>query len=359
MKVSALALVCVLGLNPVWAEEARIAEIDGVYKLCREVEGFSGEVLELDHGNYRYWFYSDVGGDVEVFPKVGKYTRKGDVLSFEAPDNEISDRIASSLNGMAVLWTSDGLKGWQERGRIHPYAVLIRVDEQKVDEPWAGRPSIRSLYNQEMLKREEDEYQNRYNDLSEPLRSLLRADTLRGDSDLSTLKAEILKFRSNMDARVIGQLVSRMGYDEGVESIRAENILERIYRADWLIEEHPPYLRSAESCRKALHMLVDAMGHAKDRKALQDTLILFLRVSHVDEIDLPIPEAGVHMRLQVLGDKGYSDASGSIKGGAQPKDYRWHDEISIVNQECQKWCRARVERIRMDPSHIAGWLFRD
>src|ERR1051325_3474701 len=46
--------------------------IDGVYVTADEISGFSGTILELKDGAFRYWFYSDVGGGDE-YPISGKY----------------------------------------------------------------------------------------------------------------------------------------------------------------------------------------------------------------------------------------------------------------------------------------------
>ena len=55
-------------------------KVDGLYSLCAEVAGFSGETLELKDGKFRYWFYTDmhvVGAKEIKFPLTGKFKIEG------------------------------------------------------------------------------------------------------------------------------------------------------------------------------------------------------------------------------------------------------------------------------------------
>ena len=324
--------------------------IEGVYLLCEEVAGFSGEALELKDGKFRYWFYSDVGGDTTKYPLIGTYVVKEDKLLLQHPDINSKERILSTLNGHSVVWRDDGLKLWLEQKRIHPYAVLIRASGDRVDNPWANRPSVKLLYDQEMLRREEEEYQTRYQDQDEPVRSLLRARTERNDPGLKEFTSQIRKARANLNDRIPRQLIARMGYENTVESIRAESILSELYESSILIPENPPFIASEKTLHESLNLLVEAMSEAKDRKALTSTLILFLRVSKIGKMDLPITEVGIRIRIEVSPGGGFSEDTSRIQGSEiHPKDYKWKDEIAIINQACQKWCRLAIKSLQETP----------
>jgi hypothetical protein len=341
MNKLVLSLAIALLLHPVCGEEVDLAKTDGVYKMCDEVSGYSGETLELKGGKFRYWFYSDAGGGEETYPMVGKYVREGNKLRIQDERVFSGERVLSVVNGQVVIWRRDGLKLWREETKIKPYAVLIRVPEMAVKDPWLNRPSIKSLYSPEMLKREEDAYQNRYEETPEPLRSLMRAATKRDDPDLREYKSEIRKARDGLNERIVGQLVSMMGADNGLDSIKAGSALGRLYESDWLIPESPKFMSSEIDRRAALNLLIDAMSEAKSRRALDSTLVIFLRVSKVGNMDLAIPAAGVHIRLSAPPGGGYTDASGLIKGSEiWPKDSQWTAEIDVIAEACESWCRS-------------------
>ena len=50
---------------------------EGVYTMCRDVAGFSGETIELKGGKFRYWFYSDAGSPGGPYPLTGTYRIAG------------------------------------------------------------------------------------------------------------------------------------------------------------------------------------------------------------------------------------------------------------------------------------------
>jgi hypothetical protein len=340
----------VLVASPSDGERETASQIDGVYLLCEEVAGYSGETLELDNGNFRYWFYSDVGGPERTYPLIGTYVIKEDRLILQHPDIYSSERTLASVNGHSVIWREEGLELWREQKRIHPYAVLIRVPGGRIDDPWANRPSVKLLYDREMIQREEDEYLTRYEDQADPIRSLLRARTARNDPELNAYRSEIKKARTNLNDRILRQLIARMGDENMVESITAESILCDLYESSRLIPENPPFFASKKTFHESLNLLAEAMTEAKDRSALTHTMILFLRVSKIGTIDLPIPEAGIRIRIEARQDGGSSDGSSQIQGSEiRPKDYRWKDEIGTINQACQKWCLAAIGQIQDTP----------
>jgi hypothetical protein len=217
--------------------DAKVPE--GVYSMCEEVAGFSGEVLELKDGKFRYWFYSDVGTDKEpTYPLTGTYRISGTTLTLDNEQIYKRDRTFAVVNGVNVLWKSDGLKRWTDDKRIHPYAVLIHMPGKTDGSTVEARPSIKSLYTQEMIDREKKEYEERYQDRPEEVRVLLRARTRKGDPDMEAYRKEILRARAQLDPKLIVQLIGllRHGCDD---SIKAGSILTDLFQAGWLIQDPP------------------------------------------------------------------------------------------------------------------------
>jgi hypothetical protein len=192
-----------------------------------------------------------------------------------------------------------------------------------------------------MVQREEREYQGRHNDQPEPVRALLRARSLRGDANMDTYKAELTRVRSELNPRLVAQLVALLGYDSR-NGIEARMILEDLYTKTWLVDEDPPIMQSEETLREALTVLVDALGSARDRNALEHTLMLFLQVAGVGELEVDIPSVGVRVALRYE-NGAQSYGSGSVPGAeTRPSTYRWEEEIDVVAAACQEWCRQQL-----------------
>jgi hypothetical protein len=318
---------------------------EGVYSLCEEVSGYSGEVVELKGGKFRYWFTSDVRtGREPDYPLNGSYAIAGSTLTLDHKEIHSRDRTIAVVNGTDVLWRDDGLKLWKKEQRIHPYAVLIRMpgatDGSKVN----ARPSIKTLCTPEMEDREKKEYEDRFKDQPQEVRALLRARTTRGDGEMAAYRKEIAKARENLDPKLVAQLVALMGRD-APHHIEARSILNDLYQSGWLIKDEPSFLKEKESKSKALAILIDGLAAAVDRYGVEDPLLLFLRVSGIGEINLEIPEAGVRIKLKAGPNDGYSSGSGSLDFRSNlPKTTRWSDEIKAVVSAVQKWMRAHVEK---------------
>jgi hypothetical protein len=322
--------------------------IEGRYETCREVAGFSGTVLELEGGRFRYWFYSDVhvvGKKKPDYPLKGDYTVRADRLTLEGKQVSQSEWTFDVIRGVRVLWRDDGLSLWRRERRVHPYAVLIHTGDAPAEEARrqrTPRPSVKVLYDEEMIRREKREYEERYKDQPEPVRTLLRARSLRGDPDMSTYIAEVRRARAVMDPELPKQLVALLGY-ESPHGIDAGNVLEDLYHQTWLIKDRPPFVNSEKDRLRALTMLVDAFSLAKDRSALHDVLILFLRASGVNRIRLDVPWAGVRVSISCGSHGSYCDASGELPGSeVRPKTPDWRDEIWLVAAACQLWCRRQL-----------------
>lgn len=311
----------------------QVAAPEGVFTMCREVEGYSGETIELKGGTFRYWFYSDAGTDSATYPLTGSYCFSGSVLTLNHPSIHRPTRSYQVVNGVPVLWRDDGLALFQKEERFQPYAVLIRVEGEDGDPAPEFRPSISLLKSAELKKREAMEYENRYSDATPACRALLRARTFQNDPDLVAYRKEILRAREKMDAALIGGLVARMG-TETAAHVEASMTLRDLFEA--------PFADTGTK-RKALACLRDGLASAKDRYGVEEPLLVFLRAAGIRTIDLAIPEAGVRLKLEIL-PSGYSSDCGAIDGRAgKPKTWKWTDEIKDVIPAVQKWMSSQLE----------------
>jgi hypothetical protein len=316
-------------------EEPKLRE--GVYAMCEEVTGYSGETIELKDGKFRYWFYSDVvAGDEPHYPLSGSYSVKGNTLTLDLDKIHSKERTIAVVNGVNVLWRKDGLALWEKEKRLHPYAVLIlmagKTDGSKVDE----RPSIKVLYTQEMIDREKKEHEERFNDKPAEVRVLLRARTPKGDSNLDAYRKEIAKARAQPDPKLLAQLVGLLDRDSK-EAIEARMILEDICTETWLLKEIPAFLKNEETRKKGLEALIDALGSASDRTALEHGIMVFLRASQVGRIDLDIPEAAVRVKLAFT-------KEGAQSFDSRGPDVNWRSVLSKVIPACQKWMRGQLAK---------------
>lgn len=133
---------------------SKVPGVEGTYCTAHEIAGFSGTVLELKAGKFRYWFYSDVGGGQEPkYPVVGPYSLQDGKLTLDHAHVSQDTWQADVINGIPVLWRPDGLKSWQQNKRIYDYGVLIKVEGKVTNEDSVARPSIKVLYDAEMRKR--------------------------------------------------------------------------------------------------------------------------------------------------------------------------------------------------------------
>jgi len=310
---------------------------EGTYQLCNEVSGYSRERLELKDGRFKYWFESDSkSGKEPTYPLSGTYTIDGNKLNLKHAKIHYCDRMIDKVNGIDVLWRDDGLALWKKDKRIHPYAVLIySTDSNK-------RPSIKLLKSKEMKDREQREYEERHAEKPSEIRALLRAYTSNQDPDLASYKKELAKARKDLNPKVPAQLVALLGYD-GASAIEANSILTEFYQGSFLGDEGSPFRKGSAEHARAAQNLIDAFASAKDRNALEDALLLFLRMASLKKIDLTILEGGVRIRLEVIED-GYIYDSETLKVPNGPKSWRWDDRMTRIIPACQKWAREQMKK---------------
>ena len=310
--------------------------LDGVYTMCKEVQGYSGETIELRAGKFRYWFYSDVvTPDRPQYPLTGTYRIDGKTLVLDHVKIHSKERTIATVNGTDVLWRDDGLRLWEKEKRLHPYAVLLRVSGATDGSRVKSRPSIESLKTKELKDRDKAEYDERFNEVPDKARTLLRARSLKGDSNLDAYKKAIAKARVQPSPELVAQLVGLLHHDSPA-SIESRMILEDLFLETWLVKEAPAFSKDQASKQKALEAMIAALSSARDRNALEHTIMLFLQVSGVSKIDLPIEGAGVRISLEYRADGAKSyDSRG-------PDDIDWLEVISQVIPECQKWMRVQL-----------------
>lgn len=319
-------------------EEPRPAP-EGLYLMCREVQGFSGETLELKNGRFRYWFYSDVvTGNEPAYPLTGSYSLSGSTLQLNHPGISDPKRTLAVVNGVPVLWRADGLDLWTKEERLHPYGVLLRVEGQTGDPLEAARPSLTSLKSAKLQDRDRSEYENRYKEQPEEVRTLLRARSHRPDPHLDAYRKEIARARIRPDPKLLRQLVALMGHGSPT-AIDANSILEDLFQSGWLIKEQPPFLENPVARKEVFLDLIAALDRAPDRWALENALLVFLRASGIQKIDLLVPETGHRIKLEAR-------PSGSTGGseGTSVDDIYWVKSMSKVVPACQIWMRAQLAK---------------
>jgi hypothetical protein len=317
-------------------EEPKLRE--GVYSLVKEVAGFSGEVVELKDGKFRYWFFSDVKREGEpAYPLAGAYTVTGRAVTLEHDKIHAKVRTIGQVNGADVLWRDDGLKIWESEQRIHPYGVLVRVEGGTAPPTRAQLPSIEQLKNKEMKDREQRDYEERFNELPPESRALMRAKTDRTDRTL--FKQEMAKARENPDPRLVRQLVALTGRESKI-SIESRMVLGEIYTESFRFKGPPPFLQQPETKAKGLEGLVDALSAAPDRNALEHTVMLFLKASGAGPMRLPIAGTPLEVRLEFRADR--AEVYGSE--GTPADDINWLKFMPKVIPACQKWMREQLAK---------------
>lgn len=311
--------------------------VDGTYTLCQEVLEHSGETLELKGGRFRYWFYSDVATtNAASYPLTGSYTLTGDVLTFD--HSRVDSRTIELVNGVPVLWRKDGLDHWKKNGRIRPYDVLIRVEGVSGDPDFEHRPAIDRIKSAEVRERDLKAREERWAGMGPGCRALTEARTFDGDPNGDGYRQALFRARENMSPNFLGDLIGKMHADSPV-SLECKRTLQDLFGAGPLrLPSDPPPLKGAQ-LKKALEGLTEALSMAKDRSALEDTLILFLRVSAVWKIDLAVPETG-HRIWLVASSNGFESDSKT----PADDDYKWTRSMPKLIPACQKWMREQLAK---------------
>ena len=328
---------------PVPPEDA--ARVDGSYVTPIEVRGFHWERLRLDRGRYRYWIATDVvvrGGP--KYPLEGRYSVAEDVVTLHHPEFGRMTRTFMLVNGRAVLWREDGFELWQAEHRVHPYGVLIRVPG---DDPNAATPaSVAVLQDAELRARLEREYQKRFQDLPEPLRTLLRANTDREDRDGAKRRAVVDAARQTLDPALFEQLLGRTGRPESRLSFDADMLLQELLAGPpW--EPADPFEGNDARRRLALERVIDALPHASTSLALEAGLRAVLRGLGGGAAAISVPDTGVAFQVAwTRTEKGFKESSsmGGWLTGDPATDAAAAATLKQAIAAAQAWCRQEVDR---------------
>lgn len=311
-------------------------DLEGTYTMCREVRGYSGETVVLKKdGRFRYWFYSDVRRDNEPgYPLEGRFRLEGATVHLDHPQIHSPSRTLDIINGVPVLWRADGLELWSKERRLHPYAVLLRVEAGPADGDGAPRSSLDLLKSPGQEQIERNRYERRYADRPPEIRALLRALTAKGDPNREAYRVEVVRARAQLDRRLLDQLVAGLG-DRKI-SFEALGILSNLFERGAVVKEPPPFRSDPEAQKKALEALIEATGGAPDMQAIDELVLLFMRIKEIRKIDLPVPEVGVRLVLE-LDPAGASRSRTEITGG-------FEDRVRVprLAKAVQDWMRARV-----------------
>jgi hypothetical protein len=162
--VAALTFVC--GQRPATAPapdilamrfgvSSKIPGLEGVYCTPAEIGMFSGTILELKAGKFRYWFYSDVGGgDTPQYPLAGDYSERNGVLHLTHELVYQREWFPDVVNGIPVLWRADARKAWHKDKKVYDYGVLLKTEEQGKCDWDIARPSVKDLYQADKRRQE-------------------------------------------------------------------------------------------------------------------------------------------------------------------------------------------------------------
>jgi hypothetical protein len=321
------------------------ASNDGVYMSCGEVANFAGEKLELKEGKFRFWQRSDScieidHGKLGNVPSVeGTYTVNDNVLTLHHPSLARDKRTFQTINGVTVLWRAYGLQKWTGEGKIHPFSALLKVEhvpDKKSDEP--AYPTIKLIYSDEMLKLEEPAFRQKHPQICKACYEIVRANCRVGYRTDAEYKAMLPAARRELNAELINGLVELLG---GVNDCpltgHAETILKDLFRRT----DDVPVDKTAQD------RLINALEHARDRRALGIVIHQLLNVSKIDDIRLEFPQYGVQVCMTKNDDGLFSGMKSLDDSVRSPKRYNWSVEICSIAHGCLEWFR---ERLRVKPN---------
>ena len=293
-------------------------------------------VLELQGDHFKYWFFSDCIGP-QKYPITGQYSRVGDLLTLESDDRGLFERryVVTTIKGVPGIWPEKKLQQW--KNGEHPYTVpiLVRVADgpsgKELDQETFKFPSVTPLFNrkaaEEYWTQQKKKHDARYMDVPEPLRTMLREQTNQDDSTREGYQKLVLKQQSELDPKLIKQLLSEIG--NGVSMVVGPMVLQDIFGQDSSYFDEPAFMKNDVSKRAALQTLVDAMPELKNEHALNAVLLVFLRSTGLKQIDLMCAgDQQVKMSWE--------------EGRYTHKSYHFSE---AVRSECQSWANESLDRL--------------
>jgi len=317
--------------------------LDGVYTESTTMINEQGQqkqffpyghaVLELRGDQFKYWHFSDAASFTK-FPISGKFTRDGERIEL------LSDKlagfgnryVATTIKGVFGIWPEKELADWKA-GKYPTFVpILLRVADgpvgEKLDESTFVFPTVTPLLDLVAAKRywaaQQKKYEARYMDVPNPLRKLLRAQSRRGDGDMSGYKALIAEHQKQLTPELVEQFMTETG--KGVSVVVGPMVLNDLYGWGSTITGEPAFAKTNATKKAALKALVDAMPKAIDSRGLNAALFVFLRTSGLQEIDI-ICSGGNQVMLRI-------DENGMTR-----KTYRFNETVA---NECSDWANERL-----------------
>ena len=342
--VWAVVLFFLVGIICAEAEEEKLQNLDGVYTESRAYLGEDGKetvflphdyaVLEFHGEQFHYWHFSDRIGS-RAYPISGGFERKGALVELKSDQLLETEKrwLAMKVKGVEGIWPEHEWKAWNEGKYPTHVPILVKVAKGPMGKNGLNQdefkyPSVTPLLNLaaavQYWEEEQGKHEVRYNEVPEPLRTLLRARTDQEDGDMLGYRELILIQQKQPDALLVEQLVSEIR--KGVSIVVGPMVLEDIYGLNILWPDKPAFEKKREDKLQALTTLVDAMSAAKDERALTAMLMVFVRTSGVEAMDLQCAD-GQRVKL-------------SWKGNRKSYDTYRFDES--VRKQCQEWAREQL-----------------
>lgn len=118
------------------------SEVDGVYVTCRECQEHWREVLQLEGGRFRYWYWTqNMGSAPSQGPVTGTFKVSEDWLAFSDGAPSPLLRFAR-LKNTRLLITEEGVQTWNDVQKIYPHTGYFEVSGLQVDPDAVQRPSF-------------------------------------------------------------------------------------------------------------------------------------------------------------------------------------------------------------------------
>ncbi len=343
-RLVSFGFIVMVALSSAKADEGKGNQLEGIYTCPNTMINdrgeeqvviyYSGEILELRGNQFRYWFYSDDQGE-EKYPIAGAVERQGPLIILHH-DKWSKRYISATVDGVFGLWTEDGLATWRHgKKAMHP-AILVRVGDGPVvgDAPHSEEfkyPSIKALFDPKDVgdywAKEKQDYEDRYSDLHEPLKSFLREYSKRDDANLAGYQEAVRIFQKNPDPVLLRQMVEVMG--NGPHPVVVPLALDDLFLSGPLVPGPPAFMATPETRMHALGLLVDAIPHAKDSGALTKIMLVFLEASGIHQMDLTLSD----------GQKLKFSRNGT---GTSYNTFRYG---STAAAECQAWAMSKIKEL--------------
>ena len=124
------SLIVILACGGILADQPPHS-VEGVYHFHN---GYQSETLELRHGHFRYWFWTDAGAQSRDRPLEGSYSIADTTVTLHRDDILLGNqRIFRAVKGLDALWRPQALELWLTKGKIDRYGLIVRVEHPPPD----------------------------------------------------------------------------------------------------------------------------------------------------------------------------------------------------------------------------------